>query len=258
MTSLKQMLKEPRPMVGLMVMNVTQPWLARIYKRSGADFAFVEYEHHFFNEADLASFVQACRAVDLPVVAKFPECHRGYITKLLDCGVTGIQLPWTESKEQIERLVAYAKFPPDGIRSAFPGIANSDYDLQINVQEFLSRANQETVIIAHVETKRGVEHIEEILDNPHVDVVFIGMSDLSVSYGQPGNGEHPDVVAGVNRILDAARLFGKVAGMYVPSYQRARPWIEEGVKFFESAGEVMLVDAGARTLIGEFRATPKT
>lgn len=257
MTSLKQMLKEPRPLVGLMVMNVTQPWLARIYKRSGADFAFVEYEHHFFNEADLASFVQACRAVDLPVVAKFPECHRGYITKLLDCGVTGIQLPWTESKEQIDRLVAYAKFPPIGIRSVFPGIANSDYDLQINAGEFITRANEETVIIAHVETRLGVEHIDEILDNPHVDVVLIGTSDLCVSYGQPGNGQHPDVVAGINRILAAARKFGKVVGMYAQGYQHARPWIEKGVKFFESAGEVMMVDAAARKLMAEFRAGGK-
>src|SRR5262245_899245 len=106
MRSLKSMLKENRMLVGLTTQHVTAPWLARVYQHAGADFVYIEYEHSFMNEADLASFVVACRLADLPVVAKVPECSRTHVAKLLECGVIGIQLPWTESREQIDRLVS--------------------------------------------------------------------------------------------------------------------------------------------------------
>ena len=108
----------------------------------------------------------------------------------------GIQLPWTEAREQIDRLVSYVKFPPLGIRAAAPGMGNSDYNLQVNGREFIESANRETVMLAHVETRHGIQNLDAILANPHVDVLFLGMYDLSVSYGQPGDFSHPDARAG--------------------------------------------------------------
>src|SRR5438132_727321 len=116
MNSLKAMLQENRVLVGMATQHVTTAWLAKLWKYSGTDFVYVEYEHSFMNEADLANFVLACRAEGLPVVAKVPECSRTHVAKLLEAGVVGIQLPWTELGEQIDRLVSYVKFPPLGIR----------------------------------------------------------------------------------------------------------------------------------------------
>ena len=53
-----------------------------------------------FNGADLANLVFAGRAYDLPVVAKCEYVSRASITKLLDAGVTGIQLPMSETDAQ--------------------------------------------------------------------------------------------------------------------------------------------------------------
>src|SRR6516225_6583120 len=105
MSSLKTMLREDRVLVGTTMQHLTAPWLAKLYKNSGADFVFVEYEHSFMNEAELAHFVFTCRSLGLPVVAKIPECSRTHVVKLLDAGVVGIQLPWTETRDQVDRLV---------------------------------------------------------------------------------------------------------------------------------------------------------
>ncbi|MBI3465595.1 MAG: hypothetical protein HY000_21460, partial [Planctomycetes bacterium] len=94
---------------------------------------------------------------------------------LLECGVIGIQLPWTESSEQIDRLVSYVKFPPIGIRAAAPGMGNCDYNLQTTGRELIETGNRETVVLAHVETRRGIENLDAILANPHVDILFLGM-----------------------------------------------------------------------------------
>jgi 2-dehydro-3-deoxyglucarate aldolase/4-hydroxy-2-oxoheptanedioate aldolase len=253
MNSLKAMLRENRVLVGMTMQHVTAPWLAKLYKNSGADFVYVEYEHSFMNEADLAHFVFTCRSLGLPVVAKVPECTRTHVAKLLECGVIGIQLPWTETRAQVEQLVNYVKFPPVGIRAAAPGMGNCDYNLQTPGRDLIERGNRETVILAHVETKQGIDNLDSILSNPHVDIMFLGMYDLSVSYGYPGEFQHPDVVTAVETALAAATRHGKAAGMYVPDAHAAGPWVSRGMRFFETASEVDLIDAGARRAVTQFR-----
>jgi 2-keto-3-deoxy-L-rhamnonate aldolase RhmA len=254
MNSLKSMLKEGRVVVGMTTQHVTAPWLAKVWQHSGTDFVYVEYEHSFMNEADLAGFVLSCRVNGLPVVAKVPECSRTHVAKLLECGVLGIQLPWTESRDQIDRLVSYVKFPPLGIRAAAPGMGNCDYNLQTTGRDLIDTGNRETVVLAHVETRRGIENLDAILGNPHVDVLFLGMYDLSVSYGQPGDFRHPDVAAAVETAIAAAKRHGKTAGMYVPDARAAEAWVARGMRFFETASEVDLIDSGARNLVRQFRA----
>jgi 2-dehydro-3-deoxyglucarate aldolase/4-hydroxy-2-oxoheptanedioate aldolase len=253
MHSLKSMLREGRVLVGVTTQHVTTAWLAKLWQRSGADFVYIEYEHGFMNEGDLANFVLSCRGNGLPVVAKVPECSRTHVAKLLECGVTGIQLPWTESREQIDRLVSYVKYPPLGIRAAAPGMGNCDYNLQTTGRELIETGNRETVVLAHVETRQGIQNLDAILGNPQVDVLFLGMYDLSVSYGQPGDFRHPDVAAAVETAVAAARRHGKAAGMYVPDARAAEPWVARGMRFFETASEVDLIDGGARNLVRQFR-----
>ncbi|MBI3411961.1 MAG: hypothetical protein HY040_26825 [Planctomycetes bacterium] len=254
MNSLKSLLKQNRVLVGMTTQHVCTPWLAKLWKHSGTDFVYVEYEHGFMNEAEMASFVLACRTEGLPVVAKVPECSRTHVAKLLECGVIGIQLPWTESREQIDRLVSYVKFPPLGIRAAAPGMGNCDYNLHTTGRELIDTGNRETVVLAHVETQTGIENLDAVLGNPHVDVLFLGMYDLSVSYGHPGEFSHPEVAAAVEKAIAAAKRHGKVPGMYVPSAQGAEPWIAKGMRFFETASEVDLIDSGARRIVSQFRA----
>ena len=252
--SLKEMLRRSSLLVGMTTQHVTQPWLAKLWKQSGCDFVYLEYEHTFFNEGQLADFVLSCRSEGLPVVSKVPECSRTHVKKLLDCGVIGIQLPWAETREQIDQLVSYVKYPPLGIRAACPGWGNSDYNLDVDGGRFIEEGNRETVVLAHVETRRGVQNIDEILSNPHVDVAIIGQYDLSVSVGHPGDLRHPDLAAAVERVISAAHKHHKVVGMWVPGADHARIWFEKGVTFFETASEVDLIGEGARRVVREFRS----
>jgi 2-keto-3-deoxy-L-rhamnonate aldolase RhmA len=119
--------------------------------------------------------------------------------------------------------------------------------LHINGKEFVEKANQETVVLAHVETRASVTNIRQILGNAGVDIVFLGMYDLTVSYGYPGEFKHANATAAVEEIIAAAREYEKVVGMWVPAYRTAEPWINRGVRFFERPSDVRNQSIGTAT-----------
>src|SRR6185437_6656107 len=90
--------------------------------------------------------------------------------------------------------------------------------------------------------------------NPHVDIAFLGMYDLSISYGEAGNFLNPGLAIGVQQVIASAVKHDKVVGMYVPDAETARRWYDKGVTFFETASEVDLINQGAQRVIQQFRS----
>jgi len=144
------------------------------------DSPLVKNENKHSAPGSVASGGQAAGAM-----LEFPSnssMHSAHVAKLLEAGVSGIQLPWTEAREQIDRLVSPVKFPPVGIRAATPGYGNCDYEGGIDGTRFVEAMNRSTVILAHIETLTGVGNIDSILDHSHVDIAFVGMyNNLSIN-----------------------------------------------------------------------------
>ncbi|MBB27697.1 MAG: hypothetical protein CME25_02185 [Gemmatimonadetes bacterium] len=116
----------------------------------------MEYEHTFFSPDDLADTVLASRDNGLPVVAKTPQLDCQEVAKLLEAGVVGIQLPRTESREQVETLLSYIKFPPKGTRAVAPGWGSSDYRGVSDWQVWMDEQDEETLVVVHIETALGL------------------------------------------------------------------------------------------------------
>ncbi len=109
---LKERLKGGDVLIGGMVSEYARPSLTKLYQMAGFDFLFIEYEHTFFGPSDLADAVLAARDNGLPVISKVPELERAEVAKLLECGVVGIQLPRTETRDQLETLRSYMNARP--------------------------------------------------------------------------------------------------------------------------------------------------
>jgi 2-keto-3-deoxy-L-rhamnonate aldolase RhmA len=172
--------------------------------------------------------------------------------RLLDAGVLGLQLPMTERAEQILTLHQWMKYPPEGVRAICCGYASSDYR-SVDLESFLQQQNEDTLLVAHVETRQGVEAIDEILGTGVVDVVFIGQDDLSVTVGRPGDHHDPRHVAAVQRVAEAARCHNVFFGLFAPGIESAKRWIDEGARFFEVSDELMFIQKGATEIVEEFR-----
>ena len=106
---LKTRLKAGEVLVGGTIGEYARPSLMKLYQQAGYDFVYIEFEHVYFGLDALADAVLAARDNGLPVIAKTPQLERAEVAKLLECGIVGIQLPRTESRQDVETLKDYIK-----------------------------------------------------------------------------------------------------------------------------------------------------
>jgi 2-keto-3-deoxy-L-rhamnonate aldolase RhmA len=151
----------------------------------------------------------------------------------------GVMVPMVETAEQARRIVAAAKYPPEGRRGAAFGVAHDDYaggEMAAKIRE----ANREVLLIAQVETTRGVEEFEEIAAVEGIDVVWIGQADLTTSLEIPGQYGHPLFHGAVDRVAAACRAHGKTLGYLALSIEDAQAMMSRGFRMLAYGGDLWL------------------
>ena len=240
-------------LVGATLAEYTRPSLIKLYQQAEFDFVYVEYEHALFGLAALADTVLAARDNGLPVIAKTPQLERQEVAKLLECGVVGIQLPRTETRQQVEELRSYLKLPPAGTRATATGLGNSDYIKPTDKVRWMADQDAETTLVVHIETRLGYENAEEIVTTPGVDMVYLGPGDFSIEMGYPGAYDHPEVLGPMEEIHAICRKYGVPFGTTTSSAESAGRWIKKGALFFEGPNELTFIVQAASRFVSEYR-----
>ena len=99
---------------------------------------------------------------------------------------------------------------------------------------------QETAVILQAEGKRAVENLDEILEVPGIDVLFVGPYDLSSSLGHVGEVDHPEVTACIQSIIEKAAAKGVKLGCFADTVEGGRRWRQMGVRFIGYACDTYL------------------
>jgi len=107
-----------------------------------------------------------------------------------------------------------------------------------------------------LETRQGVEQIDDILSVPGVDGVYVGPSDLSVSYGLEPGGllRDPDQKQVFETIADACRRHGVVAGIHATDVDTAVAFREAGYRMLNVASDFAFLRQGAARVVKDLIA----
>ena len=121
-----------------------------------------------------------------------------------------------------------------------------------NFEEYVARANDDSLLIVQIEHKDAVANIEEILSVPGIDGTFIGPYDLSMSLGIPGQLDHPDVLASKDKVLDATLAHGLAPGVHLvhpdTAYEDCAAAITAGYRFIALGTDILFLGDSARAL----------
>jgi 4-hydroxy-2-oxoheptanedioate aldolase len=184
--------------------HLRDPAFMEMLALEGYDWASIVLEHSHMSLDDIATLCLAADARGITVLVHPASARDPRILPLLNIGVGGILAPQCESADDARAVVEAARFPPVGLRGAHGAVRSADYGAW-EYGDYVAKVDESVIVGVIIETVQGVEHSHEIARVDGLDVVYVGLADLSQSLGVPGQSTHPRVREALKTVSDAVR-----------------------------------------------------
>lgn len=221
----------------------TSAGLVELLGRVGFDVIFIDCEHGPAGWDDVENMVRAAELVNVTPIVRVQANEESTITRALDRGAGGVQIPHINTRAEAEEAVRHAKFAPIGHR----GFAGGRAAFGEKMGEFTRRANEETMVVVMLEETEALDNLDEILKVEHVDVYFVAPGDLAQSMGYPGQMDHPKVQAAIDDAVARIAAARKAPGV-LATPATGRRYLERGARFLYVSLAAVL-DPGAKDFL---------
>lgn len=242
--ALKQRLRENRVSIGSWV-TLGHPSVAEIMAAAGFDWLVIDLEHSVITLDVAQQLIQSVELRSVTPLVRIPENDATIIKRVMDAGAAGVIVPMVNSPDEVARAVRATRYPPRGSRGL--GIARAQ-GYGVSIMEYVQRIEEAAVVIVQIEDVRAVEQIDLIFQVSGVDGYLIGPFDLSASVGRPGQLEHPEVTAAVERVFRSAQQHGICAGFHVirPVASEVGRRFDQGYRFLAYSLDVLFLGEACR------------
>jgi len=238
--------------IGTMISKFPSAALPRLLAAAGFDFAVIDTEHSHFSFGDIQDIARTAKPTDLSVFVRVTDAEYHLIARTLDVGAEGIMAPRVEDRETVKRVVDAARYAPIGKRGYGIGTIHSDYQ-SIAAPEVIRHMNENVLVIIQIESKAAVERLDDLLSVPGVDVAMLGVMDLSLSLGVPGEITNPAVVEHVKRVIEACGRHGVAPGIHLSDMAALKKWHDEGMRCLMFSSEEKILFSAAAAAVQELR-----
>lgn len=234
---IKAALARDKAVAGIMVSEMKTPMLGAILDAVDLHFAIIDQEHGAYGADVLAALIAGFRGGNCLPMVRIPEIRREYVLTPLELGVAGILAPRVESRAQAEELVRFCRYPPVGDRGISLCRAHTGFR-RVHRSAYTEQANADILLMVQIETQAALDHLDEIVSTPGIDMAFIGPSDLSVSCGIDSSPRSAEMRAIIRRVVTAARRHGLSVGIHTYDLEVATELMAEGVGFISCNTDV--------------------
>jgi len=224
---MKQKLQNGEVAVGIFFKTNNQN-MAEMMAYTGYDFIIVDNEHSNFDHVDVENIIRAADGVNLHTIVRIPSGSEENILHSLDSGASGIQVPSLRNVDDVKAMIPFTKYYPAGHRGMNINQRAAKYGFMTGA-EYFKAANENTMVVVHVENLEMAAQTEALCQIPEVDVIFIGPGDLSQAVGKPMRPNAPEVLEVIDGIIEAAKKYNKIIGVWVGNLADAQRYIEKGV-----------------------------
>ena len=231
--TLKDKLRDGKAVFGAMI-TFPAPAVVEMLGYMGFDWVLIDNEHGSITVDTSEDMIRAAEVTGVAPIVRPVTNRPEAIAPFLDRGAWGVQVPHVNTREEAQAAVAACKYFPEGTRGIFSGGRPAEYGMRGTTQEYVTQANANTLVCLMLEEVEAIENIPEIVTVPGVDVLFIGSGDLSTSMGYPGQQNHPEVQALMEKGVKAIREGGVVAGVSCPDALVPK-FLGLGVRYFHGS-----------------------
>ena len=215
------------------------------------DWLWLDDQHGLFDRQTMRACVAACNACGTPCVVRVPALNEGDILHALDAGADGVMVPLIETAAEAQAAAAAAKFPPLGRRS----IGSPRLMVRQGGFAYAKNANRETLLLAQIETAKGLDNVAEIAAVDGIDALLVGPADLAVSLGcTPGEPMPPAVLEDVlGKVATAASTHGRRLTAFLTDPEAVRVGMRHGCAMMAVTTDLGMLRERSRATAAEFR-----
>jgi 2-dehydro-3-deoxyglucarate aldolase/4-hydroxy-2-oxoheptanedioate aldolase len=210
-------------------------------------------EHAGLGFETLKMLAAGCRGIGIEPLVRVPRSEYHFMARALDVGAFGVMVPMVESAAEARRIAEATHYPPQGRRGAAFGVAQDDYSGG-DVKAKVAALNARTLVIAQIESERGMAELEGIAATPGIDVLWLGHFDLTNFLGIPAQFDHPRYLAGVDAILAACRKRRKIPAFMAGDRNWAETYQAKGFRMVAYGVDVNLMQSALAEGIGVLKA----
>lgn len=248
---LKRALNEGKVVFGPF-MKFTDPAAVEVMGFAGFDFVIIDEEHGPISMESAQNMIRAAESVDITPIIRVGNNDEDLILRALDIGAQGIEIPQINSRSDAVRAVKSVKYSPQGERGLCRYVRAANYS-SMDKFEYFKSANDETMIIAHIEGVEGINNLNEILSVSGIDVIFIGPYDLSQSLGIPGEVNHSLVVEKMKEVISKCNKKKIAVGTFADDIETARSWVSLGVQYMAFSVDVGILYNISKTIVNKLK-----
>jgi len=223
---------------------------AEIMAHQGFDSVTLDLQHGIVHYDTAIPMLQAISTTDATPMARVPWLEEGIIMKMLDAGAYGIICPMINNADDADRLVRACRYPPRGQRSFGPARAAI-----YGGADYAQKANETVLAIGMIETKDGLDNLEDILEVEGLDAIYVGPSDLGLALGKVPQLDQtdPTVVEAIMHIKNSCKKHDVRVGIHCASSAYAKNMIKEGFDLVTLGNDARILASGAAEIVKQTR-----
>jgi len=247
--NVKEKLARGEVVASMTVRLVRSIEIVHLARTAGFDSIYIDVEHSSLSYESTSQICIAALEADIAPLVRVPSTHAEHVSRALDGGALGVIAPHVHSAAEAREVVAAAKFPPLGGRSAAGPLPHLRYRA-VPVADANAAMNDATMVVVQFESARAVEYAEEIAAVEGVDMVLIGTNDLLAEMGLAGQYEHARVRDAYERTIAACRKHGKHVGVggLATRPRLAAEFVRMGARYVSTGTDLafLLAESAAR------------
>ena len=174
----------------------------------GFDGVVLDTEHGCFSNETLYNCIQLITAKTKLCLVRLTEINKTLIRMCLDAGASGLIFSTVEDASQAAEIKELCTYPKYGGKRGLGLVRQNKWG-------YSALVNKPPIIVAQIETKKGVDNLEEIYAQ-ELDHYMIGPYDLSASLGVTAQFDSPIFLEAIAKVKETITTVEKLA-VHIPS-----------------------------------------
>lgn len=226
--------------------------VVNVIGEAGLDFAILDMEHGTMSFETVEDMVRGAEASGCQPVIRVCDRRESTILRALETGSQAVMIPHISTPEEARAVVKACRYSPSGERGLSPYTRVHNYSHE-NLRKSLDFANENTMIGILVEGKKGIKNLEKIVNIKGIDLIYLGIYDISQSVGVPGELNHKKVIEMQKRCVRVIQDKGIAAGSFARDFEYVKLLYKNGFQFIAYLVDCAVLKSGYIDALNFFR-----